>query len=138
MDPITTSIIATLPALASDMVQSSVKDAYELLKEVIRRRWGDASPVAKAVDALETDPSSNAHVGALEEKIDATRATEDPDVMKALAKLAASLKKADIDCPASTRVNLSVQGGNLQGVIGAQHVTVATLSFGAPPTDNRG
>ena len=138
MDPITASIIATLPTLASDIVQSSVKDAYELLKEAIRQRWGEESPVARAVDALEADPGSEARVGALEEKIAATNASEDPDMIKALAKLAASLKNIDIAGPASTQVTLNVQGGNLQGVIGAQQVTVATLSFGASPNDIAG
>jgi hypothetical protein len=33
MDPITTAILAALPALASDVVKSGVKDAYEGLKE---------------------------------------------------------------------------------------------------------
>jgi hypothetical protein len=91
--------------------------------------------VARAVDALEGDPRSTEHARSLEEKIADTKATEEPEVIKALAKLAASLEKANISGSAPTQVNLSVQGGNLQGVIGAQHVTVATLSFGAPPND---
>ena len=136
MDPITTAVIASLPALASDVVKSSLKDAYEVLKAVIRRRWGDASPVARAVDALEGDPTSKDHAGALEQKIADVRATEDPEVMKALAKLVASLERAGIGGSAITQVNLSVQGGNLQGVIGAQQVTIATLSFGAQPNNS--
>ena len=58
MDPITSAVVAALPAIASGLVQSSVKDAYEGLKAVIRRKWGDASPVAKSVDALEANPKS--------------------------------------------------------------------------------
>jgi disulfide oxidoreductase YuzD len=58
LDPITTAIVATLPVLASDLVTKSVKDAYEGLKAVIRRKWGEASPVAKSVDALEASPKS--------------------------------------------------------------------------------
>jgi hypothetical protein len=87
--------------------------------------------VARAVDALEGDPSSKDHAGALEQKIADVRATEDPEVMKALAKLVASLERAGIGGSAITQVNLSVQGGNLQGVIGAQQVTIATLSTGS-------
>ena len=47
MDPITTTIVATLPALASDLVKSSLKDAYEGLKSVIRRTWGGNKPRCK-------------------------------------------------------------------------------------------
>lgn len=137
MDPITTAVVAALPALASDVVKSAVKDAYDALRAVIRRRWGEASPVARAVEALESDPSSKEHARALEEKIADIKAIEDPDVMKALAKLV-SLKKADTGGSATTQINLSVQGGNNQGVIGAQHVSIARLSFGARLNDIEG
>jgi hypothetical protein len=53
MDPITTAIVAALPALGSDLIKSSVNHACAALKAIIRRRWGDTSPVAKSVDALE-------------------------------------------------------------------------------------
>jgi len=58
--------------------------------------------------------------------------------MKALAKLVESLKKTDTGGSATTQINLSVQGGDNQGVIGAQHVTIANLSFGARPNDIKG
>jgi hypothetical protein len=58
MDPITTAVVAALPALASDVAKSAVKDAYDALRAIIRGRWGETSPVAKAVDALESDPTS--------------------------------------------------------------------------------
>ena len=68
MDPITTAILAVLPSLASDVVKSSVKDAYEGLKAVIRRKWGDTAPISKAISALEEDPNSKAQAAVLEEK----------------------------------------------------------------------
>jgi hypothetical protein len=138
MDPITTAVVAALPALASDVAKSAVKDAYDALRAIIRGRWGETSPVAKAVDALESDPTSGEQARAFEEKIADIKATEDPDVMKALAKLVVSLEKTDTRGSASTQINLSVQGGNNQGVIGAQHVTVATLSFGTRLSDSQG
>jgi len=60
IDPITTAILAALPALASDMVKSSVKDAYEGLKAVIRRKWGDTAPISRAISSHEEDPKSKA------------------------------------------------------------------------------
>jgi hypothetical protein len=38
MDPITAAIVAVLPSLASDLVKSSIKDAYEGLKAIINRK----------------------------------------------------------------------------------------------------
>jgi len=138
MDPITTAVVAALPALASEVVKSTVKDAYDALKAVIRRRWGESSPVARAVEALERDPTSRHRARSLEKQIADTKATEDSKVMKVLAKLAESLEKADIGASASTQINLSIQGGNPHGVIGAQHVTVGTLTFGASQNDTGG
>jgi hypothetical protein len=36
MDPITTAIVVALPAVASDLVKTSLKDAYATLKVIIR------------------------------------------------------------------------------------------------------
>jgi disulfide oxidoreductase YuzD len=60
MDPITSTILAVLPCLASDMIKSSIKDAYEGLKAVIRRKWGNAALISKAITAIEEDPKSKA------------------------------------------------------------------------------
>ena len=49
MDPITTAILAVLPSLASEVVKSGVKDAYEGMKAVIRRKWGDGAPRGRLV-----------------------------------------------------------------------------------------
>jgi disulfide oxidoreductase YuzD len=94
MDPITTAIVATLPALASDMVKSTVKDAYDGLKAVIRRKWGEASPVAKAVDALEANPKSQGQAAVLAESVAEAKADKDAGVMEALSKLVDELKSA--------------------------------------------
>src|SRR5205085_5853440 len=67
MDPITAAIMAVLPALASDAVKTGVKDAYDGLKAVIRRKWGESAPIAKAIAAVEEDPTSKAQAAVLEE-----------------------------------------------------------------------
>src|SRR5690349_2301385 len=92
MGPITTAIVAVLPALASEMVKLSVKDAYERLKAVICRKWGDATTVAKAIAALEEDPKSKAQAAVLEEKLEAVKAAEDAEVLQALHRLAEQMK----------------------------------------------
>jgi hypothetical protein len=88
MDPITIAVVAALPALAT----GAIKDAYEGLKAVIKRKWGEAAPIAEAVAALEKDPSSKAQASVLEEKVAAAKATEDSDVLQALHKLVEQMK----------------------------------------------
>jgi hypothetical protein len=60
VDPITTAILAVLRTIGSEVVKSGVKDAYEGLKAVIRRKWGDTAPISKAISAIEEDPESTA------------------------------------------------------------------------------
>src|SRR5215475_9714466 len=92
MDPITTAILAALPALATDVVKSGVKDAYEGLKAVIRRKWGDAAPISKAIAAIEEDPKSKAQAAVLEEKVADVKAAENSEVAQALHQLVEQMK----------------------------------------------
>src|SRR5438128_1797950 len=73
MDPITAAIMAVLPALAGDTVKAAVKDAYDGLKAVIRRKWGESAPISKVIAAIE-DPDSKAQKAVLEEKVDSVKA----------------------------------------------------------------
>jgi hypothetical protein len=133
MGPITAAILAVLPALASDMVKSTVKDAYEGLKAVIRRKWGDTSPVNKAISALEEDPTSKAQAAVLEEKVGAVGATEDAEVVQALHRLVEQMKSHGIGGESVARIQFNMRGGVVQGIAGAENVHVGSMSFGAPP-----
>ncbi len=133
MDPITAAILAVLPALASDIVKSTVKDAYDGLKAVIRRRWGDTSPITKAISALEEDPKSTAQAAVLEEKVGAVKATEDAEVVQALHHLLEQMKTHGIGAEAVHRIQFNMSGGVVQGVAGAENVKIGSISFGAPP-----
>ena len=133
MDPITTAIVAVLPALASDMVKSSVKDAYDGLKAVIRRKWGDAAPVTKAISALEEDPKSKAQAAVLEEKVEAVKAAEDAEVLQALHRLVEQMKAEKIGGETVARIQFTMSGGTVQGVAGAENVHVSSMTFGSPP-----
>jgi hypothetical protein len=133
MDPITTAILAVLPALASDMVQSGVKDAYEGLKAAIRRKWGDAAPISKAIAAIEEDPKSKAQAAVLEEKVGAVKAAEDAEVAQALYQLVEQMKTHGIGGGAVARIQFNMTGGVVQGVAGAENVQIGSMTFGAPP-----
>jgi hypothetical protein len=133
MDPITTAILAVLPALASDMVKSGIKDAYEGLKAVIRRKWGDAAPISKAIAAIEEDPNSKAQAAVLEEKVGAVKAAEDSEVAQALHQLVEQMKTHGVGGEAVARIHFNMTGGVVQGVAGAENVHIGSMTFGAPP-----
>ena len=133
MDPITAAILAVLPALASDVVKSGVKDAYEGLKAVIRRKWGESAPISKAIAAIEEDPKSKAQAAVLEEKVGAVKATEDADVAQALHQLVEQMKTHGIGGEAVAKIQFNMSGGVVQGVAGAENVQIGSMNFGAPP-----
>jgi hypothetical protein len=133
MDPITAAILALLPALASDMVKTGVKDAYEGLKAVIRRKWGEGAPISKAIAAVEEDPTSKAQPAVLEEKVGAVKATEDAEVAQALRQLVEQMKTHGVGGEAVAKIQFNMSGGVVQGVAGAENVQIGSMSFGAPP-----
>jgi hypothetical protein len=137
MDPITTAIVAALPALASDLAKSSVKDAYAGLKAIIRRKWGDTSPVAKSVDALEANPKSKDQAAVLSEHVTDVNATADVEVMQALRRLGDALKKEGIGGESIAQIAINITGGNIQGVVGVQNVSIGSMNFEAPPPTGR-
>jgi disulfide oxidoreductase YuzD len=133
MDPITTAILAVLPSLASDVVKSGVKDAYEGLKAVIRRKWSDTAPISKAISAIEEDPSSKAQAAVLEEKVAAVKAADDAEVAQALRQLVEQMKTHGIGGEAVARIQFNMSGGVVQGVAGAENVQIGSMNFGVPP-----
>jgi hypothetical protein len=130
MDPITTAILAVLPSLASDMLKSGVKDAYDGLKAVIRRKWGETAPITKAITALEEDPKSKAQAAVLAEKVGAVKAIEDADVSQALKALLEQMRAHGITTEAAARVQLNISGGTQTGNIGVGTVSAETMNFG--------
>jgi len=138
MEPITAAVVAAVQWMASsDVVKAgvkdAVKDAYEGLKAVIRRKWGDAAPISKAIKAIEEDPKSKAHAAVLEEKVRAVKATEDAELAQALQHLVEQLKTHGVGGEAVARIQFKVSGGVVQGVAGAENVQIGSMTFGAPP-----
>jgi hypothetical protein len=129
MDPITTAIVAVLPTLASDLIKLPVQDAYEGLKAIIRRKWGDASPVAKSIDALEANPKSKGQAEVLAEQVAAVNATGDAEVMSALTRLTEELKKEDTGGTTVSRIEVNIsRGGTATGIIGAANASIGTMA----------
>ena len=134
MDPITTAIIAALPALAADVVSSAVKDAYSGLKALIGRKFGATSPVAKSVEDLEANPTSKGRAIVLSEQVEESRATSDTEIMAAVTKLVEALAKNQAAGTSSVRIKATMSGG-VAGVVGAQNVSIGTLNQGNRPEE---
>ena len=133
MDPITAAILAVLPALASDVVKTGVKDAYDGLKAVIRRKWGDNAPISKAITAIEEDPKSKAQAAVLEEKVGSVKATGDAEVAQALHQLVEQMKTHGIGGEAVAGIQFTMSGGTIQGVVASTNVQIGSMTFGVPP-----
>jgi len=126
IDPITTAIVAALPALASDMVSSAVKDAYAGLKSLIARKFGAAGAVARSVDDLEANPKSKGQAMVLSERVTQANA----EIMAAVKTLVEALAKANV-APPGVHVEATMTGG-VAGVVGAQNVSIGSLNVGVP------
>lgn len=91
MDPLTMAIIAALAsgaaAGATEVGKQAIADAYNGLKAVIRRKWGEQSELAQAVSSLESNPDSAGRQTTLAEEVTAAAADEDAEVLAALRAL---------------------------------------------------
>jgi len=130
MEPITAAILA---ALNSDLVKTGLSDAYQGLKAVIRRKWGDSAPINKAITALEEDPKSKAQAAVLDEKVGAVKAADDSEVLQALQQLVEQMKSRGVGGEAVAKIQFNMSGGVVQGIAGAENVHIGSMTFGAPP-----
>lgn len=87
MDPITTAIVAALSVGALKGVtataKAAVSEAYEALKKVCIRQFGQKSNVIEAMHALEKHPTSEGRTQTLHEELTTAHATEDAEVITA-------------------------------------------------------
>jgi hypothetical protein len=135
MDPITTAIVAALPALATELVSSSVKDAYAGLKALITRRFGTTSAVAKSVSDLEANPKSKGRAMVLSEHVVQAKAEADTEIMKAVSTLVEALKNEKNSGTSGVNIHAAISGG-IAGVVGAQNVSVGSVNVGGPRTSD--
>ena len=89
MDAILTAIIAALGKLS----ETVVKDGYEALKAVIRRKFGKESDLSDAIDELEQKPTSSGRKVTLKEELEAAKADQDAEVIQAAKALLEKIKE---------------------------------------------
>jgi hypothetical protein len=118
MDPITAAIVAGLAAGATKVSTSAILDAYAGLKAAIARKFGAESEVAKAVEGVEARPDSDARKSVLHEEVAATKADQDPDILRAAQALLEQLKAQ----PGGVQCSQTVSGS---GAAAANHGVAA-------------
>jgi hypothetical protein len=89
MDPITTAILAALAKLADP----AIKDAYDGLKAIIKKKFGAHHEVVQAVENLEKKPDSIGRRETLKEEFVGSGATADAEILAAARSLLENLKK---------------------------------------------
>ena len=136
MDPITTAIVAALPALATDMVSGVVKDAYAGLKSLIARKFGATSAVAKSVEDLEANPKSQGRAMVLSEHVEEAKATSDAEIMAAVSKLVDALAKERAAGTSNVHIQATMSGG-VAGIVGAHTASIGSMDIGSPKPDGK-
>ncbi|MDH3317054.1 MAG: hypothetical protein OEN48_14385 [Betaproteobacteria bacterium] len=129
MDPISTilaALAAGAVAAAKETAGTAIKDAYEGLKSLIKKKFGDKNLVKAAVDAHASEPQPSEAI--LRPALKEAAVDQDAELLAAAKAL---LAKADSDGSISRRYSLQVTG-NVQGIVQGDHANV-TMSFGSEP-----
>jgi uncharacterized iron-regulated protein len=110
----------------TDVAKTGIVEAYKGLKALIQSKFGQDSDVAKAVTTLEVAPDSPKLTTALQEKVAASKANQDPDILKAAQDL---LDKVNAH-PGGASYIQTIQGSyNAQ----AQDHSTASVNIGQTP-----
>jgi hypothetical protein len=134
MDPITTAIVAALTAGVlrglTETGKQVIGDAYDGLKALLKKKFGNQSDVVQSVENLEAKPESPNRQGMLQEEVQAAKADQDPDLLQAAQSLLEQIK--------------AQPGGeqHIQNAIGsyiaqADRGSTATVNVNRPPEEGR-
>jgi hypothetical protein len=128
MDPVTvvvTALAAGAAAGAKDTASSAVRDAYNGLRELVRRRFAGRGAATVALEQHAADPQ--VWEAPLRQEMAATGAADDAGVLQAAQQLLAL-----VDAVGAQAGKYQVDASQAQGVqVGDRNVQ--TNTFGAPP-----
>ena len=88
MDLIYSAIIAALGKLGED----AIKDGYEALKALVKRKFGQNKDLNEAIQKIEDKPDSSGRREMLKEEIAASKVDQDEEIVKAATALLEKLK----------------------------------------------
>jgi disulfide oxidoreductase YuzD len=113
MESVTTSIVTALVAGAvaglKPMVSQAVKDGYERLKALIKRKYSNVS-----IDQLEADPTSKARRAVVEEDLQKTEVEKDPELLQQVKALLDAIQSQPPEVVSAIGVDLhDIKGASL-------------------------
>jgi hypothetical protein len=88
MDLIYSAIIAAL----GKMGEHTIKDGYEALKALIKRKFGQHQDLNEAIQKIEDKPDSPGRQETLKEEINAVKVDQDEEIVKVASALLEKLK----------------------------------------------
>lgn len=117
MDPISTAILAAIAAGAmagtKKVGEQVMADAYNQLKELLKKKFGPKSSVVLAVKDLEANPKSAARREVVKEEIAAAKADHDAELLQ----IAQSLLKGVKGLPGGEQI--------IQTALGDQNIQIS-------------
>ncbi len=127
MDPVTTAIGAALLAgvvkSAGAVAEKTIVEGYDALKALIQRKFGAGSSVSKAIDSVEAKPDFVSCQQVLSEEITASKADQDPEILKAAQNLLEHVK-------ANPGGSSYIQQASGTGIAQAQDYSTASVNMG--------
>jgi len=145
MDPISlllTAIVSGAAAALEPTTKQAVKDAYEGLKTLIKRKWGNVG-----LESVERDPKSAPRREVLKEDLEKAKAGQDAEVLAKAQELAraveahapqaaqaAGISLAQLKAAGSVNIkNLIAEGAiSISGVAADKDINVEGLRSGNP------
>ncbi|MGI0485231.1 hypothetical protein ACN4EK_07320 [Pantanalinema rosaneae CENA516] len=90
MDPITTAIVT---AISTGLAKDIIKDSYEALKALLKRKFSAESDLIDAIEKLEKKPDSEARKATLQEELAIAKVNDDLEVVKLAQALLTQLNE---------------------------------------------
>jgi hypothetical protein len=127
------AIIAAVSAGAAagttDTAKSAIADSYQDLKSLIKKKFGNDSDAAEAVDKLEAKPDSDGRKRTLAEELKSVDSASDPELVSTAQALLALIK-------ALPQGDKHIQVARGTGIAQADRGSTATITMNAPPRKN--
>jgi len=102
-------ILNALFGALANIGQDAVKEAYLTVKKLIRKKWGENSDLAEAMERLEMKPDSAGRRATLAEELAAAKADQDDSVVMAAKGL---LEKIQALPGATLNIQQTVSGNH--------------------------
>lgn len=132
MDPIVSAVVAALTVLGNTSLDETLRkataDAYDKLKSLLKRKFGDKHASATLIDEIEAQHASEAIVAEKGPMIAALKLGSDPDILEAVRSLETA---TSVISKSSIQTRVTHFHGTVIGPTGDH--SNATYNFGAAP-----